>query len=70
MTVLENNSNFQKVRRAVEHFFRNIGNNHLSADSTKWSTKLKQFVGKHPTNCLSVFDHFMGSALKAIRSRF
>ena len=25
---------------------------------------LKQFVGKLPTNCLSVFDHFLGFALK------
>ena len=25
----------------------------------KWSNTLKQFVGKLPTNCLSVFDHFV-----------
>ena len=28
--------------------------------------KLKQFVGKLPTNCLSVFDHFVGLALKGL----
>ena len=28
--------------------------------------QLKQFVGKLPTNCLSVFDHFVGLALKGL----
>ena len=37
-----------------------IGINPLSANITKWSNTLKQFVGKLPTNCLSVFDHFCG----------
>ena len=27
---------------------------------------LKQFVGKLPMNCLSVFDHFVGLALKGL----
>ena len=39
----------------------------LSANSTKWSNTLKQFVGKLPTNYLSVFDHFLGFALKGLR---
>ena len=34
--------------------------NPLSAKITKWSNTFKQFVGKLPTNCLSVFDHFVG----------
>ena len=34
---------------------------------TKWSNLFKQFVGKLPTNCLSVFDHFVGFALKELR---
>ena len=38
--------------------------NPLSANFTKWSKTLKQFVGKLPTNCLGVFDHFAGLALK------
>ena len=38
--------------------------NPLSANSTKWSNTLKQFVARLPTNCLSVFDHFVGLALK------
>ena len=40
--------------------------NPLSANITKWSNKLKQFVGKLPTNCLSVFEHFVGLALKGL----
>ena len=31
----------------------------LNANPAKWSNTLKQFVGKLPTNCLSVFDHFV-----------
>ena len=41
--------------------------NLLSANPQKWSNILKQFVGKLPTNCLSVFDHFVGLALKGLR---
>ena len=41
--------------------------NRLSANPTKWSNTLKQFVGKVPTNCLSVFDHFVILALKGLR---
>ena len=40
--------------------------NPLSANPTKWSNTLKQFVGKFPTNCLSVFDHFVGLALEGL----
>ena len=35
----------------------------LSANFTKWSNTLKEFV-KLPTNCLSVFHHFVELALK------
>ena len=38
--------------------------NPLSANLTKWSNTLKQFVGNLPTNCLSVFGHFVGLGLK------
>ena len=41
--------------------------NFLSANPTKWSYALKQFVGNFPTNCLSVFDHFVKLALKGLR---
>ena len=39
----------------------------LSANPTKWSNTLKQFVGKLRMNCLSVLDHFVGLALKGLR---
>ena len=40
--------------------------NLLSANPKKWSNTLKQFVCNLPTNCLSVFDHFMNLALKGL----
>ena len=40
----------------------------LNANFTKWSNTVKQFVGKLPTNCLTVFDHFLGLALKRLGS--
>ena len=36
----------------------------LSANPTKWSNILKQFVGD---SCLSVFDHFVGLAPKGLK---
>ena len=39
----------------------------LNAKFIKWSSTLKQIVGKLPTICLSVFDHFSGLALKGLR---
>ena len=41
--------------------------NPLSTNITKWSNTLKQFVGKLPTNCLSVSDHFVELALKGLK---
>ena len=41
--------------------------NPLSANPRKWSNTLKQFVGNLPTNCLSVFGHFLGLALKGLK---
>ena len=40
--------------------------NPLSANPTKWPNTLKQFVGKLPTNCLSVSDHLVKLALKGL----
>ena len=40
--------------------------NPLRANPTKWSNILKQFVGKFPANCLSLFDHFVKLALKGL----
>ena len=40
--------------------------NPLSANPQIWLNTLKQFVGKLPTNCLSVFDHLVKLALKGL----
>ena len=40
--------------------------NTLSVNPTKWSNRLKQFIGELPKNCLSLFDHFVGLALKEL----
>ena len=40
--------------------------NPLNAKPIKGSNTFKQFVGKVPTNCLSVFDHFIGLALEGL----
>ena len=41
--------------------------NPLNANFRKWSNTLKQFAGKLPANCLSVFVHFVGLALEGLR---
>ena len=51
-------------------FHAKFHSNTLSANLTKWSSTLKQFVGNLPTNCLSVFDHFVGLALKGLPDYF
>ena len=38
----------------------------LSTNFTKLSNAFKQFIGKLPTNCLSMFDHFVGLAPKEL----
>ena len=42
--------------------------NPLTANFTKWSNALKQFVGNLPMNCLSVFGHFVGLAFRGLKS--
>ena len=42
----------------------------LSTNPIRWSTKLTQFVGNLPTNCSSVFDHFVEFPLKGLRVSF
>ena len=42
--------------------------NPLNAKFIKWSNTLKQIVGKLPTICLSVFDHFSRLSLKGLIS--
>ena len=48
---------------------RGLKFNPLSANPEKWSNTLKQIVGKLPTICLSVFDHFSGLALKGLMGK-
>ena len=40
----------------------------LCTNFKKWSNTIKQFVDKLATNCLSVFDHFVGLVLKGLNS--
>ena len=47
-----------------EHAVLSLFINPLSAKFIKWSNTLKQIVGKLPTICLSVFDHFSGLVFK------
>ena len=47
----------------LDHF---LPVNPLNAKLMKCSNTLKQIVGKLPTICLSVFDHFSGLALKGL----
>ena len=59
----------QKPLERQQHLFLsgwcpNFALNPVSASPTKYSSTLKQFVGKLSTNCLSVFDHFMRLGLK------
>ena len=50
----------------LQHLWEIMPFNSLSPNLTKWSNILKQSVGKLPTNCLSVFDHFVGLASKGL----
>ena len=62
--------NIKNSHPSVHNSFLSSGVNPLSANPTKWSNTLKQFVGFLPTNCLSVFDHFVGLALKGLIANF
>ena len=59
-----------KARQALywvdSRFFSKRVINPLSANPTKWPDTLKQFVGNLPTNCVSVFDHFVKLELKGL----
>ena len=50
--------NYRIISEALQRTHLHVFNP-LSANPTKWSNTLKQFVGKLPTNYLSVFDHFV-----------
>ena len=70
--VKESVKNVLEIRRHLTICVKSetFGNfNPLSANPTKWSNTLKQFVGKLPTNCLSVIYHFKILALKWLTSQ-
>ena len=54
------------ITMIIRHFIDVQLVNLLSANFSKWSNTLKQFVGKLAANCLSVFDHFVGLTLKGL----
>ena len=56
------------IKTKSKSYYTRWGINPLSANPTKWSNTLKQFVGNLPKNCLSVFDHFVGLALKGLKN--
>ena len=62
------NLHSNKHLRALKSTYIIAKLNPLSAHPTKWSNTLKEFVGNLPTNCLSVFDHFVKLALKGLRT--
>ena len=64
--VLATNVSIMELRTHFGSWFRPI-NLTLSANPTKWSNTLKQFVGCYPTNCLSVYDHFVGLELEGLK---
>ena len=55
--------NFRNINFVL---FNALNINPLSANPTKWSNTLKQFVGNLPTNCLGVFDHFVKLTLRGL----
>ena len=58
-------ASFIKIEN-VEQAQADFNLNALGVNPTKWSNTLKQFVGNLPTNCLSVFDHFVKLAFKGL----
>ena len=57
----------QTSKNFCKSFLSLITLNPLSANPTKWSNTLKQLLGKLPTDCLSVSDHFVKLALKGLK---
>ena len=52
-------------KSVTPRYFKDV--NPLSTNPTKWWNTLKQFVGNLPSNCLSVFDHFVKLTLKGLK---
>ena len=61
--------NFETMHTELYMLVSTVNFSPLSANPTKWSNTLKQFVGNLQTNFLSVFDHFVGLVLKGLRMK-
>ena len=59
LKLVHGNTRHSQRQGSVERTNRDIEVIPLSANPTKWSNTPKKFVGNLPTNCLSVFDHFV-----------
>ena len=62
-----NNFSFEPITGDdISQQIKRLDINPISANPTKWPNTLKQFVAKLPTNCLSVFGHFVNLVLKGL----
>ena len=61
--------NFKVYTLGTKLMLLNMANtiNSFRVNFTKWSDTPKQFVDNLPMNCLSVFDYFVGLALKVLK---
>ena len=68
--VLTLNLNEERAYEILRYyiFHRFLDDFRGNRNPTKWPNTLKQFVGKLPTNCLSVFGHFINLVLKGLNS--
>ena len=64
------NIGFIYLNESPLKMLKNTNLNPLSANPTKCSNTLKQIVSNLPTNCLSVFDHFVKLALIELKAFF
>ena len=65
--VFISSNNFSSEFFLIENLPATVSNI-LNTNSTKWSNKLKQLDCNLPTNFLSLFDHFVGLALKGLKN--
>ena len=61
----ENFSDFLFMIEIFSHFFRTSFNS-LSANLKKMVKHTQTICRQQPTNCLNVFDHFVGLVLKGL----
>ena len=66
----ETSQNPAKIKSKCSEILEFWVTNPLSANPTKWSNTLKQYIGKFPTNCLSVSDQFVKLVLSGLRSKY